>query len=183
MTKFILLRHGQTDWNIQRLYQGHADIPLNDTGMSQILRAGELLMDKEIDAIYSSDLVRARQTAEAVHHYHPNIPLIIDPRLRERGFGEYEGRPYAKDLMNPGIRDDMDQNPLTFRFNGGESIQDVSVRAEKVLDEILKRYPEKTVLIVSHGSFLTVISALINKEDLATRKKYVFPNAEPVYLN
>lgn len=183
MTKFILLRHGQTDWNIRKLYQGHADIPLNETGMEQILRAADLLKDTPIDVIYSSDLTRAKQTAEAVHRYHPLIPLILDSRMRERGFGEYEGKPYAKDLMNPGIREEMAQNPLTFKFTGGESIADVSERAKEVLAEISEEYPDKTVLLVSHGSFLTVISALINNEDLAMRKKYFFNNAEPVYLN
>ncbi len=182
MTKFILLRHGQTDWNLQRRYQGQSDIALNETGEAQSQLAGTQLRNMPLDVIYSSDLIRARDTAMAVKQYHPNTPIHFDQRIRERSFGDFEGKSYEKDLMNPGLAGDMHRNPVTFRFPGGESLMDVSVRAQEFLTEMLEKHPDETVLIVSHGSFLTIFSALYYQEDLINRKKFIFNNAEPVFM-
>lgn len=132
MTRFILLRHGQTDWNLQRKYQGHADIPLNDTGIQQAFSASEALRNESFDVAFSSDLTRARTTAETVLRYHPRTPLIINSIFRERAFGVLEGTPYQRDLLNPTIRESIDRDPYGHKFdNGGESLLDVYARADE----------------------------------------------------
>ncbi len=183
MTKLILLRHGQTDWNIQGLYQGHTDIPLNQTGREQAEQAAVELKDTPFDIVYCSDLTRARQTAEAVLKFHPEVPIIIDQRLRERNFGDLEGANYRRDILNQPIYTEIKANPSTFRFPNGESLVDVRERAETIYEEILKNHPDETVLIVSHGSFLAVLSTIINGDQLSERRKYMFNNAEPVFAN
>ena len=185
MTKFILLRHGQTDWNIQRLYQGQEDIPLNDNGKRQAEEAAETLKNVPIDIAYCSDLQRAVETAKTVLRYHPSVPLMIDKRIRERSFGEYEGKPYQKDLMNPTDSNETNKkrDSLNFKFPQGESLLDVYERANSFYNDILQKHPNETVLIVSHGTFLSILSAIIYQDELAERKKYIFNNAEPVFID
>ncbi|MHC1771164.1 MAG: histidine phosphatase family protein [Flexilinea sp.] len=182
MTKFILLRHGQTDWNVQRLYQGQTDIPLNETGLSQAETAAEILKDIPFDIVYCSDLIRAVETAKIALSLHNPVPIIYDARIRERHFGTFEGTNYQRDLMNPGILEAMDQNPLTYRFPGGESLADLEIRAREIHSEIILEYPEKTVLIVSHGSFLTIFACILTGEPIENRKRFTFMNAEPVFM-
>lgn len=182
MAKYILLRHGQTDWNVQRLYQGQTDIPLNENGIRQAEAAALLLKDIPFDIVYSSDLIRAVVTAQIAISMHKPVPIIYDMRIRERHFGSFEGTNYQRDLMNPGILESMDQNPLTYRFPGGESLTDLEIRAREVYNEIENKHPKETVLLVSHGSFLTIFACILTKEPLENRKRFVFHNAEPVFL-
>ena len=183
MTKFILLRHGQTNWNIQRLYQGHADIPLNETGKEQAEKAARELESIPFDVIYSSDLQRAKDTAAAVLRYHQPVTVYYDNRIRERNFGDYEGAPYNPELLDPIIGKAKDLNPTTFRFPGGESLVDVETRAKSFYQDVIKQHPVETVLVVSHGSFLSVLSTILYGESLSERKKHIFNNAEPVFVN
>ena len=91
--RLCLIRHGETDWNVARRIQGHTDIPLNHTGLEQARLLAQSLADEQFDAIYSSDLGRARQTAEAVaHRLHQTVRL--DPLLRERHYGEFQALTY-----------------------------------------------------------------------------------------
>ncbi len=182
MTKFILLRHGQTDWNLNGLYQGQSDIPLNETGIRQAEAVADELKDVPFDIVYCSDLIRAVLTAEKAISKHAEVPVVLDKRLRERHFGSFEGAVYARDAMDPAIAAEMQQNPLTFRFPGGESLQDVEARAREVYAEILEKHPEQTVLIVSHGAFLSVFASLVAGEPLENRKRFIFNNAEPLFL-
>ena len=183
MTRFILLRHGQTDWNVQRLYQGQVDTKLNETGIEQARNAAELLKHEKIDVAYSSDLSRALDTAKAVLRYHPGVPLIVEPLLRERGFGDLEGTPYQRDLLNPTVRDALDQNPYTYRFSGGgESLEDVLIRARKALDMITSKHPDQNVLFVSHGSFIGLLMITMKGLPISARKNVVIDNAVPIYV-
>src|SRR5574337_351345 len=95
-TRLLLVRHGETAWNADGRVQGHLDIALNDVGRTQARRLAEKLRDEgeRIDLIYSSDLARARQTAQAVADA-AGVPLQITPALRERCFGAFEGRRFA----------------------------------------------------------------------------------------
>ena len=87
----LLTRHGQTEWNVLKKVQGKANIALNETGENQALITAQNLIDEEIDLIISSPLKRALQTAEIINKT-KNIPLIIDERISERDFGEFEGK-------------------------------------------------------------------------------------------
>src|SRR5687768_16876002 len=90
MTTLLLARHGETDWNRELRIQGSSDIALNDLGRDQARALAEELAELALDAIYSSDLRRARETAEAVAAQH-GLDVRLDPRLRERAFGSWEG--------------------------------------------------------------------------------------------
>src|SRR5579862_1895349 len=90
MTTILLARHGETDWNVERRWQGHADTPLNDTGRAQARSLGEELADEPIDAVFSSDLRRAHETARLVAEPR-GLSVIAIPDLRERNFGSAEG--------------------------------------------------------------------------------------------
>lgn len=183
MTRFILLRHGQTDWNLQRKYQGHADIPLNDTGIQQAFSASEALRNESFDVAFSSDLTRARTTAETVLRYHPRTSLIINSIFRERAFGVLEGTPYQRDLLNPTIRESIDRDPYGHKFdNGGESLLDVYARADEAHRMIRAAYPDQTVLVISHGTFLSLFLVILKGLPISARKGFVIDNASPIYV-
>ena len=90
MTEFLLVRHGETDWNRDRRFQGHADPGLNDTGRVQALELADELAAERIDAIYASDLARARETAEIIAG-RVGAPVVLDRELREIDVGEWQG--------------------------------------------------------------------------------------------
>ena len=90
MTEILVIRHGETDWNIDKRLQGHIDIPLNEAGRRQVAALGEVLADEGIDAVFPSDLQRARATAQAVADA-AGLPVGIDAGLRERCYGAFEG--------------------------------------------------------------------------------------------
>ena len=90
MTTILLVRHGETDWNLQRRVQGHSDTPLNDNGRAQALALADTLDDVELDAVYASDLARAFETARIVAERR-GLTVTSVPGLRERNFGTWEG--------------------------------------------------------------------------------------------
>ncbi|RYF74374.1 MAG: histidine phosphatase family protein, partial [Comamonadaceae bacterium] len=94
-TRVIAIRHGETAWNVDTRIQGHLDIPLNDTGLWQASRVGDALADEPVAAIYTSDLQRAHATAQAVAGT-TGAPLVTEPGLRERSFGQLQGRTFAE---------------------------------------------------------------------------------------
>ena len=128
MTELWLVRHGQTDWNLQRRYQGQTDPPLNATGLQQAELAGEALVGRRYAAIYSSDLQRARVTAEIIGR-RLGMEVFVDSRLREVSFGKWEGMLVA-DIQTryPVEWEARQQDRLYARPPGGESVQDVAAR-------------------------------------------------------
>ncbi len=89
-TEVLIIRHGQTEWNVAKRLQGHSDIPLNEKGIGQALALAETLRDEKLEAVFSSDLQRARKTAEEIARWH-NLPVQVDPAFRERSYGAFEG--------------------------------------------------------------------------------------------
>jgi probable phosphoglycerate mutase len=92
MTNIYYVRHGQTDFNLKKIMYGKIDADLNPTGIKQAKATGLMLKDMHFDVIYCSDLKRAQQTCAQINAYH-NLPVILDPRLQERGYGEIENTP------------------------------------------------------------------------------------------
>ena len=139
------VRHGQTDWNIQNRLQGSSDIPLNSTGIEQAHILADKLRSTHFDYIISSPLNRALNTANIINQ-NRNIPLTIDDSLVERGFGCLEGikgDEYDKNLFWDYAKD--------YHYKDVESIQDFFKRIHTYLDTLIKTYPEKTLLLVSHN--------------------------------
>lgn len=157
MTTFWLVRHGQTDWNVQGRWQGHTDPPLNELGRKQTQILAEGLANVHFDAIFSSDLDRAYETACAVGD-RQGIKVRIEGRLREINLGEWEGltREEIKHLY-PAEWKDREQFPLEARPPGGESVLELAERIIPAVSDIARTYPSGRVLIVSHGLALGVI--------------------------
>ncbi len=184
MTTLVLLRHGQTDWNLTRRYQGLTDISLNETGEQQARDANKLMRGFHFDAVYCSDLDRAKTTARlALKDVFPYEEIKFDRRLRERSFGIYEGGPYDKDKMPPDYVSAMNADPENFSFPEGESLLDVEIRVRPFYDEILARHPNDTVLLVAHGTLLSIIQFIAENEPVIDKNRRRLKNAEPVVLH
>src|SRR5579871_2334109 len=95
ITRLIAVRHGETAWNVEARLQGQLDIPLNDRGREQARRAALSLADERPDVVISSDLARAQATARAIAE-HNGCPLVLEPDLRERSFGRFEGLTHSE---------------------------------------------------------------------------------------
>jgi broad specificity phosphatase PhoE len=160
VTTFLLVRHGQTDWNMEGRYTGQSDIPLNDTGRRQAREvARRMAADTPPEAVYSSDLVRARETAEIIAGA-IQIELRTDPRLREIDQGEWEGMLFA-DIKGRYEAEfgRMRQDPANVGPPGGETVGQVWDRVLAAAGEIAKAHPHSRVALVSHGLALAVIKA------------------------
>lgn len=147
MTTLLFVRHGETDWNVERRWQGHADQPLNETGRAQARELAASLADRPIDVIYTSDLARAHETAMIVGEQ-LGRSVLIDPRLREVDVGDWSGR----------LATDIDADGLT-RWNGGETYHQMGERVVAAVVDLAARHPGKTVLIVTHGGVIRACRA------------------------
>lgn len=149
-TTVILIRHGETEWNVLHRFQGLTDIPLNDTGRQQAGFAKNGLLHTDLDAIYTSPLQRAVETAEIIRGDR-NIPIYPIDGFREMGIGEWEGLLVSEiDEQYPGMYDIWRTAPTQIRLKGGEPFTETRRRAWKTFCEIVKKHKGKTVLIVSH---------------------------------
>ena len=157
-TEIILIRHGETAWNALRRLQGHTDIPLNQAGLQQARALGASLQGEPLAAIIASDLQRAIQTAQAVANWHA-LSLQIDPALRERCFGGFEGLDYDEIARRFPLEFAAWQarEPDTRFPDGeieGETFRDFSRRSIAAIDHWAARYPGQTIAIVAHGGVL-----------------------------
>jgi broad specificity phosphatase PhoE len=166
MLRLLLARHGQTDWNEQRRYQGHAQLPLNEIGRQQASALGQRLAREGIQAIHSSDLPRAWMTAQTVGRA-CDLPVYAEPLLREMDFGEWQGRTHAETHRNQGKRSTgAHQEPLSFAPPGGETLGQLAERVGAALDKARRTQQGKTVLWVTHGGPLRVLLCLVLSLDL-----------------
>ena len=156
-TEIILIRHGETEWNSQQRMQGHSNSDLSSVGQAQIQALGQWMKNVPFDHIYSSDSLRAKQTAEAITQFSGH-ELKIDLRLREKNLGVFEG------LTSEEARE---RHPEVFRLfktagskyviDEGESTQQLQDRALEIVNEIRIKHPEERVLLVTHGGFIRVV--------------------------
>ncbi len=157
--RLILVRHGQTTWNSEGRVQGHTDVPLSDLGRWQSERVAARLASEPLHAIYSSDLQRALHTAQAIAAQH-NLPVNADARLREIAKGEWEGRDWQEvralyPAMFAAWQANRDQVP-----HGAETLTQFAARLATLRDDIKRRHPDQTVLLVGHGGSLTMFICL-----------------------
>ena len=162
MTTLILARHGETDWNSERRWQGHADTPLNETGRAQSRELASRLAGRGIVAIYSSDLARARETAELVGA-ELGLEVRLDPRLREVDVGEWSG------LTSAEVERDYPDGHRRRREGGtgwsqGESFESMGARVLEALRSIASSHPDSCVLAVTHGGPLRAARAACGDE-------------------
>ena len=150
MNKIYIVRHGNTTWNEKGLLQGTTDIGLNEEGITQVKNLSKKLDLSKIDICICSPLKRAKQTADIL--IGNKIEIIYDDMIIERNFGDYEGKKIDFDLI---------KKQWNYKLNDSshniESLQSCLLRAKIFLDKIKKEYPNKTILIISHGSFIKAL--------------------------
>jgi alpha-ribazole phosphatase len=160
--KLILVRHGETDWNTERRYQGQLDVPLNGRGEWQAQLAGRALAGEAIERIVSSDLRRAFQTARAIAAA-CSLPVTADARLREISFGSWEGLNYDQILEQDGdAYRRWKENPVENAPTGGETLAVTEQRVLSLWQEI-KEIDLETVALVSHGGTLRILLSYLLK--------------------
>ncbi len=150
-TEILLIRHGETKWNAEGRIQGQLPVPLNRRGLEQVEALGQHLRASSFHAVYSSDLLRARQTAEAIVH-HSGHEIRLEPRLREWDLGVLSG------LLRAQVEQEQ---PLAFRIRrdylvdepipGGESIRQRYTRVICAVSDIASNHPGEILVVVSHG--------------------------------
>lgn len=149
MTEIMIVRHGETEWNVAEIFRGRIDIELNETGIKQAGLLAEYLSKIEIDAIYSSPLKRAFKTAEIIAGYH-KLDVDIAPGLIDFNFGKWQGLTHQevkekyKELYSA-----WTNHPDRVKMPAGESLDDVRKRAMAVVNDLITRY-QGTVVLVSH---------------------------------
>jgi broad specificity phosphatase PhoE len=146
VTTLLLVRHGETDWNAEGRLQGHTDRPLNDYGRRQAKDLAERLAGEGADAIYASDLARAKETAEIVGE-RLGLTVVIDSDLREKNWGNWEGL--------------TGDERVHVEFEG-ESTEDHRERVMRAVRRIAERHPGQRVVVVTHGGSLRRIQAALN---------------------
>jgi len=150
--KLIIIRHGETEENKLGIIQGHIHGTLSGLGKEQARKLAERFKDEKIDIIFSSDLSRAKDTAEEIAKFHPKIPFELRKELRERNWGKFEGKrkddiEYWKEIESKETWSD----DLIEKY-GGETPQETKERIIKFKDELLKSFRGKIILIVTHGT-------------------------------
>jgi broad specificity phosphatase PhoE len=184
MTTLWLVRHGQTDWNLAGRWQGQAASapPLNAAGREQARALAGRLDMRQVTAVYSSDLLRAVETAKILT---AGTGLVVqtDPRLREINLGVWEGMPtegitsgYAAEL------DERRRDPVQARAPGGECAGDVAERVWAAADDIARAHPAGPVLVVSHGLALATLICRAQSLGLETVYDQVPDNAHATVI-
>ncbi len=180
VTRLCFVRHGETDWNAGKRIQGQIDIPLSAQGHAQARATGNALVDEGFAAIYSSDLMRARQTAEATAHLTPHfaqVPVQLLPGLRERHYGIFQGLTYEE--AHERYPDDYARHHARephFAPAGGESLLDLAARLAETCAGVLARHPGKTVLLFTHGGVLDILYRQATGMALETPRNFAIPN-------
>jgi len=162
--RIYLVRHGETEWNRVRRFQGRSNLPLNKKGKKQVKALALALKNKPLTAIYTSPLIRALETARLIKVFHPSIPIFEEKGLIEMDLGEFDGIK-AQDWAEqyPDFRKAWNENPASVKMPGGESLKEVQVRAKHTLERITRIYPPDTTLLISSHNFvnLTILCDLL----------------------
>ncbi len=157
----IVVRHGQTEWNVQGRWQGTLNSPLTPLGRQQAEAVRLVLSSVPLDAVYSSDVGRAIETAHIIIQGR-GLSIIQDPALRERDHGVYEGLTAAEiEQLYPGTRfRDVGGSRETWSPPRGETMAQVRVRVHAFLKELARRHPGETVLLATHSGVVRAVDSL-----------------------
>ncbi len=188
MTKVYLVRHGQTAWNLEEVFRGRADIPLDETGKKEVHLAGEALKNERIHAIYSSPLSRSMETAENIAKFQ-NISVTPLKAIIDISYGEWEGKALVEvqrkypDLYLLWLRE-----PHKVQFPGGENLDDVRHRTMAAVEDLVAKHADETIALVAHRVPNKVICcALLGidnsnfwriQQDTASTNGFIFKNGQ-----
>ncbi len=176
MGRWFIVRHGETEWNAQGRIQGHTDIGLSEQGQQQARLVARRLAGVTIDLAYSSDLSRARETAQIILGGR-EVPFHTTPRLRERYSGVFEGLTaeerndrYPEQFAASLVKD------LDFAPTGGESIRQTCARMAALVAELKESHLDDSVLVVGHGGTLRAVFVTLMELPLETMWRFVMAN-------
>lgn len=177
MTELILIRHGETDWNRELRFQGHVDVSLNATGLEQARRLAARMAGERAAALYASDLLRARQTAQPI-----GTQLELNPfteaGLREQSFGRVDGmrvddiKTQLPEAWEGWLRFEED-----YAMPEGESTRQFHARVMDAVQRVAAAHPDQTVVIVTHGGVLDMIYRTARSLGLSGPRQSEIPNA------
>jgi probable phosphoglycerate mutase len=176
-TRVLVIRHGQTAWNADTRLQGHTDVPLNDVGRRQAQALRVALDGEPLDAVYSSDLARARDTAAAVAAA-CGAALVLDAALRERAFGNFEGVRFGDiELRWPDAARRWRSRDPGFAPDGGESLDTFYARCVGAAMRLAERHPGGAIAIVAHGGVLDCLYRAATRQALDVPRNWSIGNA------
>lgn len=176
-TRLLVIRHGETAWNLETRIQGHTDIPLNAQGRWQAQRLGQALADEGISAIYSSDLQRAQDTARAIGE-HSGVPVQLDLGLRERHFGHLEGLTQTEIAQqHPQESRRWRERDPSYGPQGGETLQAFYDRCVGAAARLAQAHPGQTIALVAHGGVLDCFYRAANRVALHLPRTWKVSNA------
>jgi broad specificity phosphatase PhoE len=177
MPTIVLIRHGETDWNVEGRYQGQADPPLNAKGFQQAQKLANELTDSGIRNIYTSPLKRTRQTAELIAQ-NLEIQPIDEPRFMEIHQGDWQTRLRSEiEGLYPDLFKTWETDPWKVSPPGGEGLPEVRRRVYAALDEILLRHPQQKIGIVTHRIPIALIKVRYQEMDPDIVRTIHLPNA------
>jgi broad specificity phosphatase PhoE len=180
-----MVRHGETQSNLDRVFQGHLDTSLTERGHHQAHTVGQWLQDVRFDAVYSSDLARAADTARAIARYQQRSEIVLDRDLREMNYGVLQGVPisdFASVLEPYGVAAEWGSGAFSAKGlapPGGESLRQLRNRVARFVSRIDVSHPhdeDYRVLVVTHGGFLRVMMTVLLQLPAKTRHAFVFEN-------
>ena len=176
-TRILAIRHGETDWNLQGRIQGATDIALNRAGREQARRLGRALADEQIDAVYSSDLARAAQTAQALA-LPRRLAVQHDLGLRERAFGVFEGRTFGEiETRWPEQAQRWRRRDPEFGPSGGEVLRDFFARCVGAVKALAARHDGQSIAVVAHGGVLDCLYRAATRIELTAPRTWQVGNA------
>ena len=176
-TRIIAIRHGETTWNVDTRIQGHLDIPLNATGRQQAARMALALKDEPLAAVYASDLVRAWETAEYLGRAHA-LQITPEPGLRERGFGDFEGKTFAEiEALLPDQSLRWRKRDPEFAPAGGESLLDLNHRVLEAAGRLAEKHPGELIALVGHGGVMDVLYRAATRLHIQAPRTWTLGNA------
>lgn len=176
-TEILLVRHGQTTWNVQGKFQGQSDSPLTEVGLQQAQAIAHRLRHETINHIYSSDLLRAYRTAQFIAAARGQQPIITDTRLRERHNGIFQGLSKAEiEVTYPDFYPDYALDDPDFVVPEGESRTQVSQRGVAVINDLAQRHLGQRILVVTHGGLLGAILRYVLELPLTGKRRFTLSN-------
>lgn len=177
MTRFIVVRHGETEWNLESRIQGHSDSALTPAGLAQAEALARRLARESFDRLFSSDLGRARETARIIGA-RTGHAVWVDPRLRERAFGVAEGLTYGElDHQFPDAFSKVRETDPDFVIPGGESRRQHYERVGGAFESLSREHAGLRLAVVCHGGVLAALYRRIHALGIATPRPIPIPNA------
>lgn len=176
-TRICIIRHGETDWNVERRIQGNVDVSLNATGVAQAAAAAAGLAGHAFDAVYSSDLDRAWRTAQTVADL-LGLTVTAERGLRERHYGVLQGLTAAEIAeRQPQVHARYKARDPDYDFETGEALATFAARIVAAIEALSVRHPGQQLLLVSHGGVLDICYRRATGRPLSTPRDFTIPNA------